>query len=128
VATSPDARYNLSPSAAQVGKYFILSTSAGLARALIKDLRSADGSKKLTGESPETAVLEADGAELARLLELNRARLAMQLMLSRGETKEKSEAFVEKGLALLRYLGTGRLTVRDEPGATSLKLSFKLIK
>jgi hypothetical protein len=127
-ATSPDARYNVSPSAAQVGKYFILSTSAGLARALIKDLRSADSSRKLAGELPETAVLEADGGELARLLELNRARLAMQLMLSRGETKEKSEAFVDTGLALLRFLGTGLLTVRDDPGSTSLKLSFKLSK
>jgi hypothetical protein len=73
-------------------------------------------------------VLEADGGELARLLELNRARLAMQLMLSRGETKEKSEAFVDSGLALLRYLGMGRMTVCDEPGATSVKLSFKLSK
>jgi hypothetical protein len=73
-------------------------------------------------------VLEADGAELARLLELNRARLAMQLMLNRGETKEKSEAFVDTGLALLRFLGTGRISVRDEPGATSLNLTFKLSK
>jgi hypothetical protein len=52
----------------------------------------------------------------------------MQFMLSRGETKEKSEAFVDKGLALLRYLGTGLLTVRDEPTATSLELKFKLSK
>ena len=127
-ATSPDARYNVSPSAAQVGKYFILSTSVSLARALIKDLRSAESSGKFSGETHETAVLEADGDELARLLELNRLALAMQLMLSRGETKEKAEAFVDKGLALLRYLGNGRLTVRDEPTATSVELKFKLSK
>jgi hypothetical protein len=127
-ATSPDARYNLSPSAAQVGKYFILSTSAGLARALIKDLRNADAAQKLSGESSETAVLEADGAELARLLELNRARLAMQLMLGRGLTKEKAEAEVAKGLDLLHYLGAGRMTVLDDPDKTSVKLDFKLSK
>jgi hypothetical protein len=127
-ATSPDARYNVSPSAAQVGKYFILSTSAGLARALIKDLKNADAPRKLSGESSETAVLEADGAELARLLELNRARLAMQLMLSRGLTKEKAEAEVGKGLELLRYVSAGRMTIRDEPEKTSLKLVFKLSK
>jgi hypothetical protein len=127
-ATSPDQRYNFSPSAAQVGKYFFVSTSAGLARALIKDLRKADVSRSMEGESNETAVLEADGAELARLLELNRGRLAMQLMLSRGETKEKAESFVDTGLALLRYLGHGRMTARDLPGETSFRLNFKLAK
>jgi hypothetical protein len=127
-ATSPDQRYNFSPSAAQVGKYFFVSTSAGLARTLIKELRSADVSKKLEGESNDTAVLEADGAELVRLLELNRGRLAMQLMLSRGETKEKAESFVDTGLALLRYLGKGRMTARDLPGETSFRLTFKLAK
>ncbi len=126
--TSPDARYNVSPSAAQVGKYFILSTSAGLARALIKDLKNPDAARKLSGESSETAVLEADGPELARLLELNQARLAMQLMLGRGLTKEKAEAEVAKGLDLLRYLGAGRMAVRDEPEKTSLELTFKLSK
>src|SRR5262249_21958115 len=100
ISTSPDQRYNFSPSAAQVGKYFFVSTSAGLARTLIKELGNADVSRKLEGESNETAVLEAEGAEFARLLELNRGRLAMQLMLSRGETKEKAESFVDTGLAL----------------------------
>jgi hypothetical protein len=128
VATSPDQRYNFSPSAAQVGKYFFVSTSAGLARTLIKNLRNADATRTMEGESSETAVLEAYGAELARLLELNRGRLAMQLMLSRGETKEKAESFVDTGLALLRYLGQGRLTARDLPEATSFRLKFKLAK
>jgi hypothetical protein len=126
--TSSDQRYNFSPSAAQVGKYFFVSTSAGLARALIKDLRKADVSRTMEGESSETAVLEADGALLARVLELNRGRLAMQLMLSRGETKEKAESFVDTGLALLRYLGQGRMTARDLPEKTSFKLNFKLAK
>ncbi len=65
-------------------------------------------SQKLGGESTETAVLEADGAELARLLELNRARLAMQLMLSRGETKEKAESLRRlAGSALAALPGHG---------------------
>ena len=126
--TSPDTRYNITPSVAQVGKYFVLSTSVGLARSLIKDLHTAGASKKLEADSSETAVLEANGAELARLLELNRARLAMQLMLSRGETKEKAEAEVDMGLAFLRYLGAGRMSVRDLPAVTSVQLEFKLAK
>jgi hypothetical protein len=85
-----------------------------------------DAARKLGGESNETAVLEADGAELARLLEVNRGRLAMQLMLNRGETKENAESFVETGLALVRFLGKGRLSVVDRPGETSFRLNFKL--
>ncbi len=126
--TSPETRYNFSPSSAQVGKYFFVSTSVGLARSLIKELRNADVLRKIEGESAETAVLEADGAELARLLALNRGRLAMQLMLNRGETKEKAESFVDTGLALIRFLGQGRLTVQDEPAKTSFRLNFKLAK
>ena len=82
-------------------------------------------SAEARGESSETAVLEADGPELARLLELNRARLAMQLMLGRGETKEKAEGQVATGLDLLRYLGRGRMVVRDEPEETSLELQLQ---
>ncbi len=127
-ATTPDQRFNFSPSAAQVGKYFFLSSSAGLARALIKELKNPDAANKGGSPSDETAVLEADGAQLARLLELNRGRLAMQLMLSRGETKEKAESQVDLGLALVRYLGHGRLAIRDSAEATSLQLKLQLSK
>ncbi len=53
-------RHNYSPTAAQVGDRFILSSSVGLARDLIRALKSprqAEGA---------TLVAEADGAELAR--------------------------------------------------------------
>ena len=81
----PSPRYNFTPATAQVGKYLIFSSSIGLARDLVKELKS----KTAVAELGETAVLEADGSELARLLEINRSRLAMQLMLGRGETRGK---------------------------------------
>jgi hypothetical protein len=102
----------------------IFSSSVGLARDLIKELKA----KSAGADASETAVLEADGPELARLLEINRTRLAMQLMLGRGETKEKAESQVELGLALLRYLGRGRLVIRDDPGATRVQLNIKFAK
>jgi hypothetical protein len=125
-AVTPNQRYNFSPSVAQVGKHFILSTSAGLARALIKDLKSgaADGTGR--AEAKETAVLEADGPEFARLLEANRGRLAMRIMLDRGETKEHAESEVELLIALFRYLRHGRMAIRDDARATSLELSLQL--
>jgi hypothetical protein len=121
---TPNPRYNFTPATAQVGKYLIFSSSVGLARDLVKELKgrgSADAAS-------ETAVLEANGPELARLLEINRNRLAMQLMLNRGETKEKAASQVELGLALLRDLGQGRLVIRDDPSVTRLQLKFQFSK
>ena len=92
----PSPRYNFTPATAQVGKYLILSSSVSLARDLVKELKS----KTALAELGETAVLEADGSELAKLLEINRSRLAMQLMLGRGEAREKAEKQLELGLAL----------------------------
>jgi len=127
-AETPNQRYNFSPSAAQVGKYFILSSSAGLARALIKDLKARGEDTKTGTEKSETVVVEASGPEFARLLELNRSRLAMRVMLDRGETKENAESQVELGLALFRYLRHGRLAIRDDARSTSLELKLQLSK
>ena len=121
---APNPRYNFTPATAQVGKYLIFSSSVSLARDLIKELKS----KSAGPDANDTAVLEADGPEVARLLEFNRTRLAMQFMLGRGETKEKAERQVELGLALLRSLGHGRLVIRDDPGATRIQLKIQLAK
>ncbi|MFI5460841.1 MAG: hypothetical protein ACHRXM_35980 [Isosphaerales bacterium] len=125
---TPNQRYNFTPATAQVGKYLIFSSSVGLARSLIKELKSKDRPAARGTESEETFVLEADGPELARLLEQNRGRLAMQLMLNRGETREKAQQDVDLGLTLLRYLGQGRLTIRDDSGASRLQVKLQLSK
>jgi len=125
---TPNQRYNFTPATAQVGKYLILSSSVGVARSVIKELKSKRGPGAGGTESNETLVLEADGPELARLLEQNRSRLAMQLMLNRGETKEKAHEDVALGLDLLRYLGQGRLVIRDEPGRSHLEVKLELAK
>jgi hypothetical protein len=127
---TPQRRYNFSPSAAQVGKYFILSSSRGLGRALIKELKGksggANGSASPGAMSQSTFAVEADGRELAQILEQNRDRLAMQTMLDGGQTKEKAQAQVDALLAFVRYLGRGRLSVDDGPSASRLELKFQL--
>jgi len=125
-AMAPQRRYNFSPSVAQVGKYFILSSSRGLARSLIKELKGKTGQTRPSAGARSTFAVEADGGELARILELNRDRLAIQDMLERGETKEKAQAQVDGLLAFVRYLGHGRLSVEDGPAASRLELKFQL--
>ena len=119
-------RYNYTPAAAQVGKFFILSSSTGLARALVKELKAAGGGRGVGPEAKATVTLEADGPELARLLEKNHSRLVMQTVLKQGETKEKAEQRVDLNLSLLRYLRHGQLVVRDDPDATRFQLKLEL--
>jgi hypothetical protein len=125
---TPNQRYNFTPATAQVDKYLILSSSVELARALVKQLKSRNGSQAETAGTAETLVIEADGSELACLLEQNRSRLAMQLMLEKGQSKDKAKEDVELGLKFLRYLGRGRVVIRDNAGATELRLKLQLSK
>jgi hypothetical protein len=124
--TAADTRYNFSPATAQVGRFFILSSSVGLARDLIKQLKPAVDTPSAAIEGTDTLAIEADGVELARLLELNRSRLVTRNMLDKGETKESAERQVELLLATLHYLGHGRLTIHDEPAATRVEARFQL--
>lgn len=119
-------RYNFSPSIAQVGRYFIFSSSTGLARSLVKELKAATASTKDIGQTPATLLIEADGPELVRLFGLNRERLVMQSMLGRGETKPDAEARADRNIALLRYLGHGRLMIEDRADRTRLQLKLDL--
>jgi hypothetical protein len=119
-------RYNFTPAAAQVGKFFILSSSTDLARSLVKELKSANGGQGITSEAKSTLTLEADGPELARFLEKNHGRMVMQNVLKQGETKEKAEQRVALNLAVLNYLRHGQLIVRDDPDATRFQLKLEL--
>ncbi len=118
-------RYNFTPAAAQVGKFFVLSTGTGLARALIKELKAA-GMGGVGPEAKATLTLEADGPELARFLEKNQQRMVMQAVLKEGETKEKAVHRVGLNLSVLRYLRHGRLVVVDDPDATRFQLKLEL--
>ena len=74
-----------------------------------------------------TLLAEADGAALARLVELNRNRMVMQNMLDKGHDKEQAEAEVGFLATLLRYFGRGRpLGPRRSAEATRVGLEFTL--
>ena len=111
-------RHNFSPSAAQVEDHFILSSSLGLARDLVRALKAAR-----RPEEP-TLLTDADGRELARLVELNKPRLVMQNMLEKGHDKAQAESEIGVLIQLLRYLGRGRLWSRTARRTCELGLNF----
>jgi hypothetical protein len=121
-------RYNFSPASAQVGKFFVLSTSTHLARALVKELKARQSAPDAHSRKGATLTVEADGPEVARLLEQNRGRMVMQAMLKQGETKENAERQVARLLGLARYLGHGRLDIRDDLASTRMQLTLQLSK
>ncbi|MEO6811908.1 MAG: hypothetical protein ABI353_22595, partial [Isosphaeraceae bacterium] len=113
-------RHNFSPSTALVNDHFVLSSSLGLAKDLIKALKNppkpADG----------TLVVEAEGAELANLIDRNHGRLIAQNMLKKGNDRAKAAANVDFLGQLVRTLGHARLTAQDRPDLTRFRLNFDL--
>ena len=135
-------RHNFSPSAVQVGNTFVLSSSTGLARDLVPILK-ASGKPRFDVKSSngvaqelvptlktrtETAVLDVNGATLARLVDANRTRLVMQNMLEKGNDKAKAETEIDVLAAIVRYLGHATLTASDADDALRFKLDFALGK
>ncbi|WP_406693579.1 hypothetical protein V5E97_21310 [Singulisphaera sp. Ch08] len=116
------SRHNFSPSIAQVENRFILSSSVGLARDLIQSFKSP--------AKPEdtTLLIEADGRELADLVEINKTRLVMQNMLEKGHDKTQAEHEISVLTQVLRYLGLARLSVQDSVEDLRLKLNLDLGK
>jgi hypothetical protein len=125
---TPNQRYNFTPATAQVGRYLILSSSVALARTLIRELKSKQNTGSQPAETSDTLVVEADGPELARLLEQNRSRLAMQVMLGRGQARDQAQEQVDLGLGFLRYLGHGRLAIHETAAETQLNVTLQFSK
>lgn len=116
-------RQNFSPSAVQVGNHFVISSSVGLARDLVKSLRAP-----ALAPHPATLAAEADGVALARLVDLNRTQLVMRNMLDKGHDKERAEGEIDLLAALLRYLGRGRLSIQDGMESMRVGVEFALGK
>jgi hypothetical protein len=113
-------RFNATPSIAQVGNHFILSSSVGLTRALITAMKNPGAA---TGA---TLAVEADGPGLARLVTLNRNRLIMQNMLDKGHDQAAAESDVDGLGRLLKSLGRARLSVEDRAETLRFDLGLTL--
>ncbi len=111
--------YNFSPAIAFSGDYFIISSTAKLAREL------ADLSGKGAPDSAEENTrLGLDLETLSRVLEDNRTQLVAQNALQKGHSKEAAEKEIG---TLLELLKVGReSTLRLVGGQDSIKLELEL--
>jgi hypothetical protein len=103
-----------------VGNKFILSSSVGLTRDLVKTL------KQPSKPTDTTLIVEADGRQLAEWLEINKARSVMQNMVEKGNDKATAEREVSGLIDLARSLGRGTLTAKDSADAVQVRLNFAL--
>lgn len=112
--------YNFTPSAVQVGNYFVISSNLGLARELTRTL------KETSKVTDSTLLAEASGAAVAKILERNRDRLVVQNMLSKGNAKAQAEAETSLMLELLKYAGKASLSASDRSDSAVFKLNLLL--
>ena len=113
-------RHNFTPSVARVDDHFILSSSLGLTKDLIPALREA------SKPTDATLFVEANGAAIARVLNVNRQRLVTQNMMEKGNDKAKASDEIDLLLGLLRYAGHATLSAKDGAKAVDFRLDFTL--
>lgn len=121
------ARFNYTPSLAHVGDTFILSSTESLARDLIDALKKAPAAnaKPLVGTH---TLVEADGVQLAGLVDANRATLVERNMVEKGNSREKAEGEIGTLAGLLRLAKHARLTGSENgpPARYSLTVELNL--
>lgn len=115
-----NGRHNFTPSAARVGNSFILSSSLGLARELVTEV------KKAPLPAGAMFVAEADGPAAARLVDRNRGYLVTQNMLTKGNAKAQAEGEIGLMVEALKYLGHATMSVAERPGSLLLKIEYAL--
>jgi hypothetical protein len=125
-----DDRFNLTPSAALVGDSFVLASSSDVARTVIRALKSrgspANGSVDAPAAGPgaplPTLRVVANGAEVGRVVQLNREVLISRNVLEKGNSRDTAAREIDLLATLLRVVKTARLEVYDTPDEVRVEL------
>jgi len=116
--------YNFSPTCATVGNRFILSSTQGLARDLIDELKKPSA----TRTTSDLSAVVTDMAELAAILADNKEPLIAQSMLQEGSTREAATAQVTLLLDVLRATRTSSLRLASSRDQLWLETAVGLPK
>jgi hypothetical protein len=113
-------RHNFSPSAVRFDNHFVLSSSAALARDLVRTLREP------SPPTDATILLEADGRELSQLIAQDREYLVNQNVLEQGNDRGQAEAEIDLLRQLVEYLGHATYSATRADGLLRLRLHHDL--
>ncbi len=123
-ATSPKETlyYNFAPSAIEVGRYFVISSTPELAKAVVDELldRSDPPAQGLN------TALWINWTELAAVLKQNQAALTAQTLLTQGVPPEKAQQTMNQLLQWLRQLREATVALRQESDRLVLELKLHL--
>ena len=127
-----DDRYNFSPSAALVGHTFVLASSTDVARSVIQTLRNQEPISEVLNVPPPgfqaTLQVRASGAEVARLVNLNREVLISRNLLEKGNSREVAAGEVDLIESLLKRIQHARADVFESQDSVRLNLQFDRAK
>jgi len=123
--TALDMRFNFQPSLAMPADYLILSSTDGLAKDLIDDLKEekAGGVKAVPGVH---SMVELDATQLGSILEANREALIRNNMVEEGHTREQAESELGVLMMALEYLGDVKLIAGVRDGQSRVRLQVDL--
>jgi hypothetical protein len=115
---------NFTPSCAQVGNRFILSSTVGLARELIDEFKKP-GTTKLTSD---LTTLRIDMRQLAAILGDNKEPLITRSLLQEGHSRPEATSQVNLLLDVLQAVRTAGLSLKAADGQLVLEMAVGVPK
>jgi hypothetical protein len=120
---------NFSPTAAFVGRYFVLSSTRELARELVAKLsatsEAAAAGQTVAGETVNTGI-ELAASELRAILHSNREHLINQNMLDKGHSREAAEQEIDGLLTILAWIDRAGLTLSHDDDRVQLAIELRV--
>ena len=116
------SRFNYRPAIVRDGPYIILSTTDGLARDLIDAVDKEDGRTPPPTSNAHTIIDVTSPSEIAALLNVNRAAMVRQSVLSTGKKPQEAAKEFDRNAAWLNKINRARLSVSASQADLELEL------
>jgi hypothetical protein len=120
------ARFNMRPAIVRDGPYIILSTTDGLAKDLIDAVNKEDARNPAQRSGAHTIIEVTSPAEIAALLNVNKAALVRQSVLTGGKKPQQAAREFDQNVAWLERLERARLSISATPEGHEADLELDL--
>lgn len=120
------SRFNLRPAIVRDGPYIIFSTTDGLARDLIDAVNKEDARNPAERSGAHTRIEVTGPAEIAALLNVNKAVMVRQTVLTSGKSPEQAARDFDKNVAWLDKFEHASLSLAATPQGHQADLELDL--